>query len=107
MAEARASQQTIRRMIENPPRESRAMTRGDSISLPGGGTARPLTPSGVEIEGVDLRKPVSEPAAEALRGLMTDYRIVVFRDQEITPEDQIRAMVIFGDNILDEGGKGA
>ncbi len=66
----------------------------------------PLSPSGAEIRGLDLREPVAPAAAETLRSALARHRVLVFRDQALGPEDQIRVMGVFG-NVLDEPHNGA
>jgi taurine dioxygenase len=50
---------------------------------------------GAEISGVDLTRPVGEPTAEALRQAFTDYKVLVFRGQHLTPDQQVEAVRIF------------
>lgn len=59
---------------------------------------KPLdTALGVEITGIDLRIPVSVEKIQELTDLLHHYQVMVFRDQELTPEDQIKACGQFGE----------
>src|ERR1700736_6429318 len=68
---------------------------------------RPISPAvGTEIVGIDLRNPI-EPAQEPyLRDALTRYRLLLFRNQEISQEDQLRVSRIFG-AISRQGGQAA
>jgi taurine dioxygenase len=47
----------------------------------------PLTPSiGVEVQGVDLSQPLDAPTRSALRAALLDWKVLFFRDQDITTE---------------------
>jgi taurine dioxygenase len=61
---------------------------------------------GVEVKGLKLDQPVPPDIAVELRRLLADHQLLVFRDQAITPEDQIRVLEIFG-KVLDEKGDGS
>jgi len=51
---------------------------------------RPLTPTvGAEITGVDLRRPLSHGEVDAIEEALLAHGVVFFRDQEITPEQQL------------------
>jgi alpha-ketoglutarate-dependent taurine dioxygenase len=57
---------------------------------------RPASPRvGAEIEGVDLTKPVDEATAEALRQDFWTYKVLVFRDQNLSPLQHVEAVRIF------------
>lgn len=51
---------------------------------------------GAEVRGVDLSVPVSEEVAEALRDAWSRHLVLLFRDQQMTPEQYLRAASIFG-----------
>lgn len=51
---------------------------------------------GAEIEGVDLREEQSEEAKAFLRQAFLDHGILLFRNQDITPEQHIQFTRIFG-----------
>lgn len=53
-------------------------------------------PTGAEIRGVDLAKPVSEELADALRQAWSDHLVLLFRDQKLETENYIDAAKIFG-----------
>jgi taurine dioxygenase len=58
-------------------------------------------PVGVEISGLDLARPIGEEAGEALRKCLARHQLLVFRNQRLGPEDQIRVLETFG-SVLDE-----
>ena len=69
-------------------------------------STRPVSPAlGVEILDIDLRAPLSSAAEEALRRLFDDAQLLLFRNQSLTPDDQIRVTGIFG-TVSDETGDG-
>jgi taurine dioxygenase len=60
----------------------------------------PISPSreiGAEVHGVDLRQPLTEATLEILRSALFGHLVLVFRDQDIAPGDQVRAARAFGD----------
>lgn len=64
---------------------------------------RPVSPIlGVEIAGVDLREPFEPGFAEAMREELNNHQLLLFRDQQLAPEDQVRFVTIFG-NISKQG----
>ena len=70
-------------------------------------TTTPLAPTvGVEITGLDLREPITDGEADELRDLMWQHSVLVFRDQDTEPDDQIRLVGQFG-TVADELGTGA
>ncbi len=52
---------------------------------------------GAEIAGVDLAQELDEALIGALRRALLQYHVIFFRDQAITPEDQIRFSRYFGE----------
>jgi taurine dioxygenase len=59
---------------------------------------RPLTPIiGAEIHGVDLRKPLPEPTLRQIERALLAHMVLFFRDQGITPEQQLAFGRHFGD----------
>jgi taurine dioxygenase len=57
----------------------------------------PLHPAlGAEITDIDLRQPQDEAALKAIRKAFDDHIFVVFREQELSEDDQVRAAGIFG-----------
>ena len=52
---------------------------------------------GAEVSGIDLRQPLDERAQQALRDALVEHEILVFRDQDISVEDQMRFGRYFGD----------
>ncbi len=45
---------------------------------------------GAEIKGVDLSSELSNSDAAAIRDAFLDHKVIFFRDQELTPKDQVR-----------------
>jgi len=63
---------------------------------------RPLpAPIGAEVRGIDLRKPVSDAAADALRTAFDLYDVLVFPDQPLSPDDEMRVMHLLHPDIAD------
>ena len=61
-------------------------------------TVTPLSDAGgAEISNVDLREPISDSTANALRQAWRDHKILVVRNQDITEEDQERFCRLFGE----------
>jgi taurine dioxygenase len=57
-----------------------------------------LSPNiGATVYGIDLKKPVSDELAAALRAALVDYKVLFFRDQEITTEQHLDFARKFGD----------
>ncbi len=51
---------------------------------------RPITPAiGAEIHGVDLAKPLSDATFAAIERALLDHMVLVFRGQDITPDQQL------------------
>jgi taurine dioxygenase len=60
-------------------------------------TATPLSLSvGAEIAELDLRQPLTTETVAALREIWTDRGLLVFRNNDLTIEDQIRFAAYFG-----------
>ena len=58
----------------------------------------PLTPTiGVEISGLDLSKPLDQPTLADLRQALLDWKVIFFRDQDITTEQHLAFARSFGD----------
>ncbi|MCF8503426.1 MAG: TauD/TfdA family dioxygenase [Caulobacter sp.] len=61
-------------------------------------TILPLTPTiGAEIEGVDLKRPLSDATVSALRGALLDWKVLFFRDQVIDTEQHLAFARRFGE----------
>ena len=57
----------------------------------------PLTPTiGAEVRGVDLAGPIDEPVMQAIEQALYRHLVLFFRDQDITPADQIEFAGWFG-----------
>ena len=60
-------------------------------------TLKPLSPAcGVEVQGLDLRQALDAGTVAAVRKVFDDNIVLVFRQQELTESDQLRAAEIFG-----------
>ena len=59
---------------------------------------RPLTSGiGAEIFGVDLSQDLPGPVIAKIRQVLLDYCVIFFRDQDMTPEEQITFVRKFGE----------
>ena len=57
----------------------------------------PIQPTfGAEISGVDLRQPLSPAAFETIRAAFIQYKVIFFRDQDITTEQHVAFVHRFG-----------
>jgi alpha-ketoglutarate-dependent taurine dioxygenase len=60
-------------------------------------SVEPLSPAlGAEIKGVDLRRPLDDATVRAINAAFDEHVVVVFRDQELSEADQLRAAGYFG-----------
>ncbi|HEX7854778.1 MAG TPA: TauD/TfdA family dioxygenase [Sphingobium sp.] len=58
---------------------------------------RPLQPTiGAEIHGIDIGKPLDPAIRDAIRAAVLDYKVVFFRDQELTPQTHADFARAFG-----------
>ncbi|MCB1844137.1 MAG: TauD/TfdA family dioxygenase, partial [Halioglobus sp.] len=57
---------------------------------------KPLQNIGAEVCGFDISQPVGEDVQSELRSLWYEHGMLLFRDQPITPENQISFSRIFG-----------
>lgn len=79
--------------------DKRAIADWNGRERPGYETiaVRPLSPAlGAEVSGVDLSKPLSEVQLADIRKAIGDNLVLVFRDQDITADDQKRFARHFG-----------
>jgi taurine dioxygenase len=61
-------------------------------------TLMPMTPTiGAEVEGVDLTRPLDARTVSALRQALLDWKVLFFRDQDITTEQHLAFARNFGD----------
>lgn len=61
-------------------------------------TISPLSPTiGAEIEGVDLRAPLDPDQLAELRSALLDWKVIFFRNQDITPQQHLDFGRSFGD----------
>ena len=67
---------------------------GDSVVR----AARPLTPViGAEIDGIDLTRRLVDDEIEFVQAALDEHQVVFFRDQDITPEQQVAFAERFGE----------
>ncbi|WP_405904166.1 TauD/TfdA family dioxygenase [Streptomyces sp. NBC_00656] len=60
--------------------------------------ARPVTSLiGAEITGVDLTVPLDEELREELRRALLEWKVIFFRDQNLTPEQHIQLACVWGE----------
>ncbi len=52
---------------------------------------------GAEVTGVDLSKPVDAPTLAALKDALSAHKVLFFRDQDITPEQQVAVGKLWGE----------
>ena len=64
---------------------------------------RPLASIGAEVE-FDLTRQLGGAQQEALRALLYDQGLLLFRGQSLSDEDQTRILSIFGPVLVEEGG---
>jgi taurine dioxygenase len=75
---------------QSKPREECGM-RNTGIEI------RPVTPAiGAEIFGVDLSKPLDDGTFETLHSALLEHLVIFFRDQEMTPDQQVAFAERFG-----------
>jgi taurine dioxygenase len=51
---------------------------------------------GAEVRGVDLSRPVDEVTFQAIHAALMAHKVIYFRDQDITPEQQVAFGKLFG-----------
>src|SRR4029434_10322386 len=57
-----------------------------------------------EVSGVDLRKPLTPQEAADIEAGMDKYAVLLFRDQDITDEQQLAFALNFGEREKARGG---
>src|SRR5881394_831687 len=57
-----------------------------------------------EVTGVDLRKPLTPQEAKDIEAGMDKYAVLLFRDQDITDEQQMAFALNFGERENPRGG---
>ncbi len=66
--------------------------------LPASFSVRQVTPAiGAEIGDIDLRQPLDDATYRALRAALVQYKVLFFRDQDITPAQHIALARRFGE----------
>ncbi|HEV8299158.1 MAG TPA: TauD/TfdA family dioxygenase [Acidimicrobiales bacterium] len=60
---------------------------------------------GSEVVSIDLRAPVDDDAQDRLRDELASRHLLLFREQDITAEQQVRLLSVFGE-VVDEAGDG-
>ncbi|MCB2061319.1 MAG: TauD/TfdA family dioxygenase [Novosphingobium sp.] len=59
---------------------------------------QPISPAlGAEVEGVDLTQPLSDETVAEIRAAVVEFKVIFFRDQDITPEQHVAFGRRFGD----------
>lgn len=77
---------------------SQALEREADIAAHHNFSMSPLTPNiGVEIGDIDLRQPLSNETLKALRDALLRYKVLFFRDQDITTEQHLAFARRFGE----------
>ena len=61
----------------------------------------PLENVGVEVSGFDITEPLSDSVAAEMVALWNEHAIVLFRGQNVSPENQITFSRIFGELAVD------
>ena len=56
---------------------------------------------GAEIDGIDLAKPISAAIFDDLHQALMDYKVIFFRDQDLTPKQHITFSRLFGEPMED------
>ena len=52
---------------------------------------------GAEVEGVDLAQPLAAPVAAAIRAALLEHLVIFFRDQNLSPQQQLAFARSFGE----------
>jgi len=61
-------------------------------------TVVPVSPTiGAELSGVDLRQPVDEELFEELHRALLEWKVLFFRDQELSSEQHVRFSRLWGE----------
>src|SRR5688500_673946 len=78
-------------------RQARAAFRAGRSGLPMTIDVVPLTPTiGAEVRGADLSGPLDEATMHTIEQALYEHLVLFFRDQEITPAQQIEFAGWFG-----------
>lgn len=56
---------------------------------------------GAEVIGLDLTKPVDEATADQLRQAFREHKVLVFRNQHLTPDQHVEAVRVFAEPFPD------
>jgi taurine dioxygenase len=62
-------------------------------------------PLGAEITGIDVSGPVDEAMIGAITDALLEHHVIVLRDQELTPEQQVNFSRRFGDLVVRVSGE--
>lgn len=55
---------------------------------------------GVEVRGIDLKAPIDDATAKALRAAFLEHHLLLFRNQDISADDQYRFASLFGEPTI-------
>ncbi len=84
------------KVFEDQPLENYAALKERCASF--GWDLQAMTPSiGAEVLGIDLTKEMSADELKTLREVLLDWKVMFFRDQDITSEDHVRFSGQFGE----------
>ncbi len=73
----------------------------DLSSSSGSLHVEPVQPTfGAEISGIDLREPLSRERRDEIRALLVKHKVIFFRDQDITREQQLAFASQFGPPVI-------
>jgi taurine dioxygenase len=74
------------------------MSQAARAAAPAAFSIAPLTPTiGAEISGIDLSKPMTADLLAALRQALLEWKVIFFRDQDITTEEHLAFARHFGE----------
>lgn len=74
------------------------MSQAARAAAPAALSIAPLTPTiGAEISGIDLSKPMTADLLAALRQALLEWKVIFFRDQDITTEEHLAFARQFGE----------
>lgn len=79
------------------PKPAHETTKADQADRPQGIAIQPFDgPLGAEVTGLDLSRPLSSADFQRIHRAHLDHHVLVFRDQRITPDQQVAFSARFG-----------